>query len=142
MVEVGEKSMQLALYTGPGERVTIGSSSQGEALRHPDALCREHPIELAERGVLAAYCRDVFQPEIAEPADIRLCRHRIHSHRERVSCAPNKVIRVDSDQPDRSNDGVASVAFHRRIWMPSSRDNFLSAIRWRNQRSVDHERRR
>ena len=25
------------------------------------------------------------------------------------------MIRVDSDQPDRGNDGVASLAFHRRI---------------------------
>ena len=98
VVEGGEKATQFVLDTGRGERVAVGSGGQREAFGHSDPLGREHRIKLAKRRGLAADFGNVAQPDIAEPADIRLCRHRMHSPRELASWARGKAICVDADQ--------------------------------------------
>ena len=79
VVEAGKKAAQFVLDTGRGERVAVGSGGQREAFGHSDPFGREHRIKLAKRRGLAADFGNVAQPDIAEPADIGLCRHRSYS---------------------------------------------------------------
>jgi hypothetical protein len=79
VVEAGEKPAQFILGSGRGERVAVGSGGQRKALGYSDPLAREHRIKLAERRGLAPDFGNGAQPDIAKPADIGLCRHRIHS---------------------------------------------------------------
>jgi hypothetical protein len=98
VVEAGEKAPQFVLDTGRGERVAIGSSGQREAIGHPDTLRLEHRVELSEGWVFATYLGNVAQPDIAEPADIGLYGHRMHSPGELKSWARSKATCIDADQ--------------------------------------------
>ena len=82
VVETGKEPAELSLDTRLGERVAVGSGGQREAFGHSDSFGGEHRIKLAERRGLAPDFGNVAQPDIAEPADVRLCRHRMHSPSE------------------------------------------------------------
>src|SRR5271169_3063758 len=47
MVEAREEPVQLIPGTSLCERVAVRLRRQDEAFGHPDALCREHPMEFA-----------------------------------------------------------------------------------------------
>ena len=57
------------------QRVAVGLRCEGEAVRYPDAPIRQSRIELAKRRVLSTHCRNVVQPNVAEPAHVPGGRH-------------------------------------------------------------------
>ena len=79
VVETGKEPAELSLDTRLGERVAVGSGGQREAFGHSDSSGREHRIKLAMRRGLAADFGNIAQPDLAEPADIGLFLHRMHS---------------------------------------------------------------
>ena len=75
LVDAVEKLMQPVPCPSRRQRVAVGLRREGEAVRHPDAPIRQSRIELAKRRVLSAYCRNVVQPNVAEPARVPGGRH-------------------------------------------------------------------
>ena len=75
LVDPVEKLMQPVPCPGRRQRIAVGLRREDEAVRYPDAPIRQNRIELAKRCVLSAYCRNVVQPNVAEPARVPGNRH-------------------------------------------------------------------
>ena len=65
--------------TGPmlrrRQRIAVGLGREGEAVRHSDAPTRQSRIELTKGSVLSTHCRNIVQPNVAEPAHVPGSRH-------------------------------------------------------------------
>ena len=76
-VEVVEFGMQAVPGARLVQHVAIGRSSDGEPMRDTDALPGQLLEHLAQRGVLTADQRHIFDAEILEKTDVLGCTHNL-----------------------------------------------------------------
>src|SRR5581483_8399108 len=74
-VEAVERLVEVPPGVGLVEHVAIGLARGGEAVRDQHAVAGELPVQLPERGVLAAHQRHVADAELLEEANVLELTH-------------------------------------------------------------------
>jgi len=66
-IEAGKQFPQAGRDSGVLDEIVLGRRGDGEAVRDPNALWRQFPEHLAQRGILAPDQWNIFDADVLEP---------------------------------------------------------------------------